>query len=86
MNHIIEALEPVTTPLIVLALGAVGGWGMWVSIASYDATQHLEDYENTTTELREAVDDLNEVKVGLAEQRVVTDQTLNEILRTVRAL
>ena len=86
MNHIIDALEPVATPLIVLAIGALGGWGLWVSVASYDATQHLKDYESTTVELRQAVDDLNEVKVGLAEQRVVTDQTLNEILRTVRAL
>lgn len=91
MDRFISAMEPIFTPLVIVAMTAVGSWGVWVSVASYDSSQHLNDYAETTAELGTMVDSLREVEIGLVEQRVTTDAVLNaqttllaEILREVR--
>jgi hypothetical protein len=60
-------------------------------MASYDSSQHLEDYRETTAELSATVNALREVEIGLAEQRITNDlvlqghgQLLDQILEAVR--
>jgi hypothetical protein len=70
----------------------MGGWGVWVSIASYDSGKHLTDYQQTTTELATTVESLKQVEIGLAEQRATSNfalqaqgMILDQILAEVRA-
>lgn len=84
MERVIAVVEPVLTPLIILGLTTMGGWGFWVSMASYDSTQHVKEYETVVEDLRVVVGDLQEVKVDLAAQSVLTDSMLGQILEAVR--
>lgn len=84
MNRIIEAVEPILTPLIFASVTAMGSWGVWVSVGTLDAKSHVKEYETVVKDLRVVVTDLQEVKVDLAAQSVLTDSMLSQILEEVR--
>tara|TARA_R100000951_G_scaffold113184_1_gene114710 strand:+ start:203 stop:463 length:261 start_codon:yes stop_codon:yes gene_type:complete len=84
VDRIVAVVEPILTPLILLGLTTMGGWGFWVSMASYDSQQHVQEYENVVNDLRVVVGDLQDVKVDLAAQSVLTDSMLGQILEEVR--
>ena len=66
MDRIIQALDPVINPLIVLAITAIGGWGLWVSTTSLESARHLDDYAATVSELKVVAMSLAEVERDFA--------------------
>ena len=91
MERVVAVIEPILTPIVVVALSTMGGWGVWVSMGTYDANNHLNDYEEIVSELRTTVGDLRDVQLDLAKQEVtvenaISEQTdvLNQILSAVR--
>lgn len=55
-------IESVVTPVLIVGMTTLGGWGAWVSIASYEANRHISEYEAMTTELHEVADKLIDVE------------------------
>ena len=84
MERVVAVIEPILTPLVILCLTTMGGWGTWVTIGTYDANAHVKEYEQISSELRATTIALRDVQMGLAEQRIITDSMLTQILDEVK--
>jgi hypothetical protein len=83
-------IADVVITMCVIGICTLGGWGVWVTKASYDANEHVRQSEDINNKLETTVDRLIEVeKSFISIQAEVSSSTginrilLNQILEQV---